>query len=223
LKNLAFERFEVEQADYEAVLKERIDKERVLGRKLPGRKPSPPQEGPRDKDQYNFTDPDSRIMKNSNNKGFDQHYNAQVAVDYESSLIVGHSLSNHPNDQGEIEPTLNAIPSQLGTPDAASLDSGYFSESNVELLEAHGIDPYIATGRIPHYLNLPEIMANNMESQHQIEEQSNAHFSVITEEACEPNVEAITTDNTSIEAPYVELHEELSSFEIEDTSGSFFV
>jgi len=31
--------------------------------------------GPRDTDQYNFTDPDSRIMKNSTNDGFDQHYN----------------------------------------------------------------------------------------------------------------------------------------------------
>jgi hypothetical protein len=133
IEERAQKRFEIEQADYQAVLKERDEKERVLDRKLPGRKPEPPQEGSRDKDQYNFTDPDSRIMKNSNNKGFDQHYNAQIAVDYDSFLIVGNSLSNHPNDQNEIEPTLEAIPSQLGTPEAASLDSGYFSESNVEL------------------------------------------------------------------------------------------
>jgi len=66
IEKRAQERDEIEPAEYQTVLKERIDKERVLGRKLPGRKPSPPQEGPRDKDQYNFTDPDSRIMKNSN-------------------------------------------------------------------------------------------------------------------------------------------------------------
>ena len=81
-------------------------------------------------------------------------------------LIVAHSLSNHPNDQGEIEPTLDAIPSQLGTPIAASLDNGYFSESNIERLEARGIAPYIATGRISHFLNLPEVCANELEPHH---------------------------------------------------------
>lgn len=58
----AQERFENELATYQAILTERAEKERVLGRKLPGRKPSPPVECPRDKDQYNFTDPDSRII-----------------------------------------------------------------------------------------------------------------------------------------------------------------
>jgi len=205
LEERAQERFEIEQTDYQAVLKEREEKERALGRKLPGRKPEPPQqEGPHDKDQYNFTDPDSRIMKNSNNKGFDQHYNAQIAVDYDGSLIVGHSLSNHPNDQGEIEPTLAAIPSQLGTPEAASLDNGYFSESNIELLEAHGIAPYIATGRIPHYFNLPEIMANDIQLQH------------TTGEACELNIEAIATNNTSVGASEIEHQDELFPDDIED-------
>jgi len=219
IETRAQERDEIEQADYQAVLKEREEKERVLGRKLPGRKPSPPQEGPRDKDQYNFTDPDSRIMKNSNNKGFDQHYNAQIAVEYDSSLIVGNSLSNHPNDQGEIKPTIDAIPFQLGMPEAASLDNGYFSETNVKLLETYGIDPYIATGRVPHYLNLPEVAANDVELQHtaQTEEQKNADISVVTEEACELTIEAITTDDASIEALDTELLNELSFSEIEDT------
>jgi transposase len=204
IEERAKERFEIEQAEYQTVLKEREEKERILGRKLPGRKPEPPQEGSRDKDQYNFTDPDSRIMKNSNNKGFDQHYNAQIAVEYESYLIVGHSLSNHPNDQGEIEPTLDAIPSQLGIPEAASLDSGYFSESNIELLEARGIDPYIATGRIPHYLDLPEIVANSMEPQQ------------TTEEACELNIEAIATYNNVSGASDVENQDEPFPSDIED-------
>lgn len=156
----AGERFEIEQAAYQATLTERAQKERVLGRKLPGRKPSPPVEGPRDKDQYNFTDPDSRIMKNSNNDGFEQHYNAQLAVAQDSLLIVGHSLSNHPNDQAEPSPTLETIPTQqIGKPNAAALDNGYFSESNIEVLEACEIEPYIATGRLPHFLSLPEVIA----------------------------------------------------------------
>ena len=92
-------------------------------------------------------------MKNSTDKGFNQHYNAQVAVDQECLLIVGTSLSNHPVDQAEVVPTVTAIPEALGTPQAAALDQGYFSAANIELLEGLGIEPYIATGREPHQLN----------------------------------------------------------------------
>ena len=58
----------------------------------PWSSPTPPTPGPRDKDQYNFTDPESRIMKNSNNDGFDQHDNAQAAVEQDSFLIVASTL-----------------------------------------------------------------------------------------------------------------------------------
>ena len=92
-------------------------------------------------------------MKNSSDQGFNQHFNAQIAVDQECLLIVGRSLSNHPTDQAEVEPTLDAIPVAVGTPTAAALDAGYFSAANIELLEGHGIEPYIATGREPHHLN----------------------------------------------------------------------
>lgn len=103
------------------------------------------------KDQYNFTEPDSRIMNNSTDDGFDQHYNVQAAVDQESLLIVAPSLSNHPNDKQEAEPTLDAISPKVGKPTAAALDNGYFSEANVASLERRDIDPYIATGREPHH------------------------------------------------------------------------
>jgi len=71
-------------------------------------------------DQYNFTDPQSRIMKNPTDAAFEQDYNAQVAVDQGSLLIVGWALSNHPNDSQEAEPTLAAIPSAIGMPEAAA-------------------------------------------------------------------------------------------------------
>ena len=90
-------------------------------------------------------------MKNPNNRGFDQHYNTQVTVDQDSRLIVGHTLSNHPTDRGEALPTIDAIPSALGQPDAAALDNGYWSPGNVDGLLKRGIEPYIATGRDPHY------------------------------------------------------------------------
>ncbi len=66
-------------------------------------------------------------MKNSQNQGFDQHYNAQAAVDQVSLLIVATTLSNHPNDQREALPTVEAIAPQLGQPQRAALDAGYFS------------------------------------------------------------------------------------------------
>ena len=151
LQARAQERDAIEQAAYQAKLHERAEKARQKGRKPRGRPPQPPQTGPRDQDQYNFTDPDSRVMKNSTDEGFDQHYNAQVVVDQASLLIVATSLSNHPNDQTEATPTVDAISPRVGKPEAAALDNGYWSLTNVKALEDRGIEAYIATGREPHH------------------------------------------------------------------------
>jgi transposase len=151
LEQRAEERYQAEQAAYEAKVRAREEKARRKGGKPRGPAPEPPTPGARAKDQYNFTDPTSQIMKNSNNAGFDQHYNAQVAVDQASLLIVAPGLSNHPVDTYEAIPTVNAIPAQLGRPPAVAMDRNYFSPSNISELEALGIEPYIATGREPHY------------------------------------------------------------------------
>jgi hypothetical protein len=150
LETRAKERYEAEQADYEAKLREREEKAKHNKRRPGGKPPQPPQSGPGDKDQYNFTDPDSRIMKNSTDDGFDQHYNVQVAVDQASLLIVAESLSNHPNDKREAEPTLAALAPELGQVTGAALDNGYFSPSTLDACERRGIEPYIATGRQAH-------------------------------------------------------------------------
>lgn len=151
LETRAAERAAAEQAEYEAKLAQREEQERATGRKPRGRPPTPPIPGARDGDQYNFTDPESRIMKSSTHAGFEQDYNAQVAVDQASLLIVGCALSNHPNDSQEAEPTLAAIPSQIGTPEAAALDAGYFGPATLQACATRGIEPYIATGRDPHH------------------------------------------------------------------------
>jgi transposase len=151
LEARAKERTALEQADYQAKVQERAEKERQTGRPPRGRAPKPPTPGPRDKDQYNFTDPESRIMKHGSTEGFEQDYNAQIAVDQQSLLVVGVSLSNHPTDQQQVDPTLDSIPPDLGTPDAAALDAGYFNEANIAIFERREIDPYIATGRDPHH------------------------------------------------------------------------
>ena len=151
LEARAQERAAAEQAEYEAKLAQREERERTTGRRPGGRPPTPPVPGARSGDQYNFTDPESRIMKSSTHAGFEQDYNAQVAVDQGSLLIVGWALSNHPNDSQEAEPTLAAIPSMIGIPEAAALDAGYFSPATLAACAKRGIEPYIATGRDPHH------------------------------------------------------------------------
>jgi hypothetical protein len=69
LEARAEERYQTEKAEYEAKLKEREEKAKKRNQKPHGKAPKAPEAGPNDKDQYNFTDPDSRIMKNSTNKG----------------------------------------------------------------------------------------------------------------------------------------------------------
>jgi transposase len=163
LEARAKERQAQDQAEYEAKLRAREEKARRNGRKPGGRPPTPPSDEPQDKDQYNFTDPESRIMKCSSSAGFEQAYNTQLAVEQESFLIVACSLSNHPNDKAEAEATLAALPSELGTPAAAALDNGFFSQPNLAALEKRHIEPYIATGREPHHLSWQERFATEPE------------------------------------------------------------
>jgi transposase len=164
IEAMAAQRHAQEQADYEAKMAARKEKEEQTGKKTPGKKPKPPKAGPRDKDQVNFTDPESRIMKNGNNKGFEQSYNAQAAVEHESRLIVGNTLSNHPNDKQEGVATAQAIPDELGTPEAAAMDAGYFSPETIRGLKAMGIEPYIAVGRDSHATDLHTLLQGEPEA-----------------------------------------------------------
>jgi transposase len=163
LEARAQERYEAEKAEYDAKMREREEKTKRTGHKPGGKAPRPPTAGPRAKDQYNFTDPDSRIMKNSADDGFDQHYNVQAVVDQDSRFIVGDTVSNHANDKEEAIPTVDTIPAEVGKPKAAALDNGYFSQTNIKALEARGIEPYIATGRDRHHQSWQERFAQEPE------------------------------------------------------------
>jgi hypothetical protein len=104
---------------------------------------------PEDKAQYNFTDPESRIMKGSD--GFVQAYNSQVVVEQGSQLIVAQAVTQEANDKKQTVPMMEAIKEQSGqTPEQLLADSGYCSEENLNLLENKPIDVYIATGRQKH-------------------------------------------------------------------------
>ncbi len=109
---------------------------------------------PAAKDQYNFTDPESRIMMGSD--GFVQGYNAQAAVEPALQLIVGQSVTPAANDKEQIEPMVQVIEQQSGQRlEGLLADSGYCSEKNLEHLatadeSGHQIDAYIATGKHKH-------------------------------------------------------------------------
>lgn len=141
-------RYEQEKAEYDQKMKAREEKAKETGKKPKGKEPTPPQEGPNPQDQYNFTDPESRIMKTNN--GFNQCYNAQAAVT-DNMLIVGAYANAHCNDKEEFISTIDTIPQeQLGKVDTGAADTGYFSEKNVNEAIERGVEPYIAVGRQAH-------------------------------------------------------------------------
>ena len=110
---------------------------------------------PKAKDQYNFTDPESRIMKSSS-EGFVQAYNAQIVVEPELQLIVGQAVTQAANDKEQVAPMMAAVEAQSGQrPQAVIADSGYCSEKNLEDLAAEKqperrIEAFIATERQKH-------------------------------------------------------------------------
>jgi transposase len=109
---------------------------------------------PEDKDQYNFTDPESRLMKGAD--GFVQGYNAQAAVEPTLLLIVGQTVTEATNDKQQLIPMLEHIEQQSGQrPEAILADNGYCSEQNLEHLESAAqperkIEGFIATGKQKH-------------------------------------------------------------------------
>jgi transposase len=103
---------------------------------------------PDPKAQYNFTDPESRIMKGPD--GFVQAYNVQVAVD-ELQLIVGQAVTQETNDKKQLMPMLTTIEQQSGdTPDQLLADAGYCSDQNLTAIADTRIDAYISTRKQKH-------------------------------------------------------------------------
>ncbi|HEY3377059.1 MAG TPA: transposase [Armatimonadota bacterium] len=138
----------------------RAEKARLTGNDR-GKPPEPPSAEPTPSDQVNFTDPESRIMKNSTNTGFDQHYNCQLTVDHASRLIVGLDVSNHPNDTEEALPSLDSIPALLGTPGTVCMDNGFWNPTIADTLRQRGSLPLIATEKTVHRLDWQRYYGTN--------------------------------------------------------------
>jgi transposase len=148
----AKERHREEMAAF-AEKQKRRDEQQAAGKKPGGRAPQPPREGPRSKDQYNFTDPESRIMKSG--ASFEQSDNAQAAVEVESRLVVSHAVTDAPNDKEQLQPTLATTSPVIESIAAVLVDSGFYSEAAVVAVESggdgrSGPTVYAATARQPH-------------------------------------------------------------------------
>jgi transposase len=101
---------------------------------------------PEAKMQYNFTDPESRIMKGADS--FVQAYNAQIAVEPDFQLIVGQQVTQAANDKQQMQPLVEVIQEQSGQKPAEVVsDSGYCSEANLQYIEKKKIEGYVAVDR----------------------------------------------------------------------------
>ena len=144
--------------EHRAALEENLreTEEAVKKKERPPDPPAPPSLVPADAMQHNFTDAESRIMPDKG--GFSQAYNAQLSVDVETRLIVGHHVSQAANDKRELLPALGAIAEELGAPAAALADAGFFSAANLEKAAASHprTDLLIAPGRMKHHASLED-------------------------------------------------------------------
>jgi hypothetical protein len=113
--------------------------------------PDPEQAHPAPKAQYNFTDPDSRIMVDSATKSFTQAYNAQAAVDGQAQIIVACGVTQAAPDVEQFVPMVEGVVQATGqTPTVLTADAGYFSEANLGAPVLAGLDVYVPPDRLRH-------------------------------------------------------------------------
>ena len=154
LEQEARERAVAAKATAEARLEERRKQEEERGKKLGGRPPQvpdPEQAKPEPKAQRNFTDPDSRIMKDGATKSFLQGFNAQAAVDDTAQVIVGCAITQEVNDKQQLAPMIQQVEQNLGRkPEKATADAGYFSLAAVTDPRVNGVELLVPPDRQKH-------------------------------------------------------------------------
>jgi len=154
LEEEARQRAEQAAAQAQANIEERELKEQQTGKKARGRKPEvvdPQQAVPEKKAQRNFTDADSRIMKDGARGVFVQGYNCQAVVDSHAQIIVAAALTQQANDKQQLVAMLEEVKKNTGEkPAKASADAGYFSQAQITDNQLQGIDLYVAPERLKH-------------------------------------------------------------------------
>ena len=92
-----------------------------------------------------LTDPESRWMMNKKNR-MELSYNMQIAVDYDSGIILSNTVTQDPTDHYQLIPQIEHTIETLGPlPDntAISADNGYFTKTNLQYLDENEFDGYI--------------------------------------------------------------------------------
>jgi transposase len=135
-------KFNAQQEEYKKKLKAREQRDDRRGRP-----PKAPSAEPDSKRQYNFTDPDSRVMIDGATKSFQQSYNCQAAVDEKAQIIVASGVTQETNDKLQVSPLVKTIKTNCEgkLPKKISADAGYFSEDNCKIIASEKVDGYIAT------------------------------------------------------------------------------
>jgi transposase len=153
------ERLAEKQREYEAKLAERAAR-RVRGERVGGHDPKPPTTTPEATDQYNFTDPESRIMKAGSGEHFEQSYNAQATVDTAGSMLVlGAYVTDAPNDKQQLVPAVASVVAVREVTQVLA-DTGYFSEAAVAAVESDGgPTAYVAVEKTGHHRTVADLLA----------------------------------------------------------------
>jgi hypothetical protein len=133
---------------------------RSRGESVRGPDPKPPSITPEAKEQYNFTDPESRIMKAGNGAHFEQSYNAQAAVDTEGSMLVlGAYVTDAANDKQQLVPAVQSVVAEVREVSEVLADTGYFSEKAVAAVEGDdGPTAYVAVEKTGHHRTVADLM-----------------------------------------------------------------
>ena len=149
-----------QQAEYEANQKHR-EARRAQGHPMRGFDPQPPSTKSEAGAQYNFTDPESRIMKAGNGNHFEQAYNAQAAVDTEGSMLVlGERVTEQGNDKEQLVPTVKSVSPEVREITDVLTDSGFFSENAVVQVEDNGGPTvYAAMDKQWHHRTVADLIA----------------------------------------------------------------
>ena len=153
-------------AEYKTKLEERAA-QKDPGKKPRGLEPKEPSLQPKPRDQYNFTDPESRIMKAGSGRHFAQSHNAQAAVEVDSRLIAGERVSQAPNDKEQLVPTVASVGQPVQSVAAVLTDSGFYSEGAVKAVEQDaagqptGTTVYAAVEKKEHHRTVSDLERKN--------------------------------------------------------------
>src|SRR5271157_2192347 len=154
LEREAKEHAQREAQEAEAKIRERRRQEEETGKKdkrMKPQVPDPQKARPKDKAQKNFTDPESRIMKDGASKSFEQAYNAQLAVDSQAQIILAAAITQEGNDKKQLVPMAQKVKENIGRlPSRISADTGYYSEPSVTDEKLKEVELYVPPDRIKH-------------------------------------------------------------------------